>query len=64
MPSRNTSPWAFEDSELECPRCHSKRVTRVLKTWSMRRGIQTFECHACGKKFVLRDVDDYSPLFE
>ncbi len=64
MPDRNRSPWAYEDEEMKCPKCGSTRVTRVFKRWALLRRVQAFDCHSCGKKFYLRNVDDYRPTFE
>jgi len=57
------SPWAFEGSELVCPRCGSKNVTRIVDRWAMQRGVQVFQCSSCGRKFYDRGVDDYSPTY-
>ena len=62
--NRRKSPWAYDESELQCPQCHSTRINRVLDTWALRRGIQMFQCAVCGKKFYTRGVDDYQPTFE
>ncbi len=62
--NRQKSPWAYDESGLECPQCHSTRINRVLDTWAMRRGIQMFQCAVCGKKFYNRGIDDYRPTFE
>ncbi|TFG95257.1 hypothetical protein E4H12_13640 [Candidatus Thorarchaeota archaeon] len=61
--NRKKSPWAFEDAELQCPRCQSKRVNRILEHWATQRGIQMFKCTVCGNKFYDRNVDDYRPTY-
>ncbi len=62
--NRKRSPWAYDEGGLQCPRCHSIRVNRIVNTWAMRKGIQMFKCAACGQKFYHRDVDDYQPTYE
>jgi len=62
--NRKNSPWAYDEAGLQCPRCQSTRVNRILDNWAMRRGIQMFKCASCGKKFYDRNVDDYRPTFE
>ncbi|MGQ4870412.1 MAG: hypothetical protein ACP6IT_01085 [Candidatus Thorarchaeota archaeon] len=61
--SRRRSPWAYDETEIHCPRCGSNRVVRVLDRWAMSRGVQVFKCAACGKKFYDRGVDDYRPTY-
>ncbi|MHA2241187.1 MAG: hypothetical protein ACXACE_06240 [Candidatus Thorarchaeota archaeon] len=58
------SPWAYDDTDVKCPRCGNKRVYKVLSFWSFSRGVQTFECTTCGKKFYDRGYDDYEPTFK
>jgi transposase-like protein len=60
---RKSSPWAFDDAELACPRCGGNRIARILDTWSRSRGVQMFKCTSCGKKFYDRGFDDYRPTF-
>jgi transposase-like protein len=62
--NRKKSPWAYDEGGLQCPSCHSIRVTRVVNAWAMARGIQMFKCSVCGKTFYEKDVDDYRPTFE
>ncbi len=61
--NRKKSPWAFEDTGIQCPRCQSTRINRVLDHWAMQRGIQMFKCAICGKKFYDRNIDDYRPTY-
>ena len=60
---RKSSPWAHDEAELVCPRCGSKRIVRILDSWSRPRGVQMFKCTSCGKKFYDRGFDDYRPTF-
>ena len=61
--NRKESPWAYDDTELRCPRCQSNRVTRILDSWALRRGIQMFKCNACGRKFYHKGFDNYEPTY-
>ena len=60
---RQRSPWAFNESEMKCPKCRSCKIFRVLDRWGRSKGIQMFECAVCGKRFYDRGVDDYRPTF-
>ncbi len=60
--SEKSTPW-IEKVSLECPKCGSTRVVRVLNEWALSQGVQIFECKACGKRFYERDVDDMRPTF-
>ncbi len=61
--NRKKSPWAYDEGGLQCPKCQSTKVHRILDNWAMRRGIQMFKCASCGKKFYNRNLDDYRPTF-
>lgn len=60
--SDKKTSW-IESGELQCPRCGSTRVLRVLDDWALSQGVQIFECKACGKRFYEKDVDDMRPTF-
>jgi ubiquinone/menaquinone biosynthesis C-methylase UbiE/DNA-directed RNA polymerase subunit RPC12/RpoP len=60
---RHRSPWAYDDSEIRCPRCTSQNILRRHDRWGRSRGVQMFECTTCGKKFYDRGYDDYHPTF-
>ncbi|MHA1908783.1 MAG: hypothetical protein ACW98Y_15895 [Candidatus Thorarchaeota archaeon] len=62
-PDRKSSPWAFEDCELSCPKCRSNRIHRIFDRYLISRGVQAFECASCGNRFYDRDIDDYRPTF-
>ncbi|RDE12048.1 MAG: hypothetical protein C4K48_10565 [Candidatus Thorarchaeota archaeon] len=62
--NRRKSPWAIDESKLQCPSCKSTRVTRVINPWALARGILMFKCSVCGKVFYDKDADDYRPTFE
>ena len=59
----HTSPWAQDQSEVKCPRCGSKNVSRMAESWAMSRGIQIYLCASCGKKFYDRGFDSYEPTY-
>ncbi|NHI89374.1 MAG: hypothetical protein EAX87_07620 [Candidatus Thorarchaeota archaeon] len=61
--SRKSSPWAQDNSQLVCPRCGSKRIARILDSFSRPRGVQMWKCTSCGKRFYERGYDDYRPTF-
>ncbi|UCE10120.1 MAG: class I SAM-dependent methyltransferase [Candidatus Thorarchaeota archaeon] len=60
---RHRSPWAYDDSDIRCPRCTSHKIIRCHDRWATSRGVQMFECTTCGKRFVDRGYDDYLPTF-
>ncbi|TFG06048.1 hypothetical protein EU538_10905 [Candidatus Thorarchaeota archaeon] len=62
-PDRRSSPWAYDECELICPKCGSGRVFRVVNRWALRKGYQIFKCASCGRTFYDKEVDDYSPTF-
>ncbi|MHA3962014.1 MAG: hypothetical protein AM325_000625 [Candidatus Thorarchaeota archaeon SMTZ1-45] len=62
-PHRKSSPWAYDSSELICPKCGSNRIVRILDSWSRSSGVEMFKCTICGKKFYDRGYDDYGPTF-
>jgi predicted RNA-binding Zn-ribbon protein involved in translation (DUF1610 family) len=62
--NRYNSPWAYDDSEVKCPKCGSEKIHRVLEQWCRIRGIQAFQCSSCGRRFYSRGHDCYRPTYE
>ncbi|MFW9975618.1 MAG: hypothetical protein ACFFDQ_10155 [Candidatus Thorarchaeota archaeon] len=62
-PHRKSSPWAYNSSDLSCPKCGGNRIVRILDSWTRFRDVEMFKCTSCGTKFYERGHDDYGPTF-